>query len=221
YARTHSLADEGDLIVSAQSCALVVPARAGLVAAAPVQPVPGGPGRWWVGEQAPGFWDGERDHAGVGRRGLIWPHWRWCLSAGAVAQEGGGDGADGQGGHDQHGVPGDRGVEADLGLVQPEAALAELEVLLDGLITNGKFCCVRRLRLALTWWHRPLRLRGSALQSDVALVGEPDDPDMDRIAPAQPASRRRAPVGSGLPAAGALGQAGRSAGPGADRRGGT
>jgi hypothetical protein len=45
-------------------------------------------------------------------------------------------------------------------------------ILLDGLITNGKFCCVRRVRLSLTWWHRPLRLRGSLLQSDVALVGE-------------------------------------------------
>jgi len=44
----------------------------------------------------------------------------------------------------------------------------------DGLITNGKFCCVRRVRLSLSWWHRPLRLRGSALHTDVALVGEPD-----------------------------------------------
>jgi hypothetical protein len=76
-----------------------------------------------VGEQAPGFWDGERDHAGVGGRGLIGPDWRWCLGAGAVAQEGGGDGADGQGGHDQHGVPGDRGVEADLGLAGPKQPL--------------------------------------------------------------------------------------------------
>jgi hypothetical protein len=42
----------------------------------------------------------------------------------------GGDGADRQGGHDQHGVPDDRGVEADLGLVQPEAVFAELESLL-------------------------------------------------------------------------------------------
>ena len=33
------------------------------------------------------------------------------------------------------------------------------ECLLDGLITNGKFCCVRRVRLSLTWWRRPLRLR--------------------------------------------------------------
>ena len=60
---------------------------------------------------------------------------------------------------------------------------------LDGLITNGKFCCVRRLRLSLTWWRRPLRLRASVLQTDVALSGEPDDPDpdVDRLPPAQPA----------------------------------
>jgi hypothetical protein len=191
------------------------------VTAAPRQPAYGGLGWRGLGEQPAGFWDGERDHSWVGGRWLVRPGWRRGPGVGAAAEQGGGDGADGQGSHDQHGVPGDRGIEADLGLVQPEAVLAELEALLDGLITNGKFCCVRRGRLALTWWHRPLRLRGSALQSDVALVGEPDDPDMDRIAPAQPASRRRAPVGSGLPAAGALGQAGRYAGPGADRRGGT
>jgi hypothetical protein len=91
---------------------------------------------------------------------------------------------------------------------------------LDGLITNGKFCCVRRLQLRLSWWHRPLRLRASALQTDVALVGEPDDPDVDRSPPAHSAPRWRAPVGSGLPVTGVLGRAGRSAGPGADRRGG-
>src|SRR5262245_46886484 len=50
------------------------------------------------------------------------------------------------------------------------------ETLLDGLITNGKFCCVRRMRLSLTWWHRPLRLRRSALHPGAALVGEPHDP---------------------------------------------
>jgi hypothetical protein len=42
--------------------------------------------------------------------------------------QGGGDGADGQGGHDQYGVPGDRGVEADLGLAEAEAVLAEFEI---------------------------------------------------------------------------------------------
>jgi hypothetical protein len=96
------------------------------------------------------------------------------------------------------------------------AALA----VVDGLITNDKFCCVRRLRLSLSWWHRPLRLRGSVLQSDVALVGVPDEPVVDRLPPARSAPRRRAPVGSGLPAVSALGGAGRFAGPGADRRGG-
>ena len=88
---------------------------------------------------------------------------------------------------------------------------------LDGLITNGKFCCVRRVRLSLAWWRRPLRLRRSALHTDVALVGEPDEPDLDRLPPVQPAPGRRAPVGSGLPAAGASGRAGRPARPDADR----
>jgi hypothetical protein len=67
---------------------------------------------------------------GVGVRWLVRPGRCPCLGAGAAAEQRGGDGADGKGGHDQHGVPGDRGVEADLGLVQPEAALAELEILL-------------------------------------------------------------------------------------------
>ena len=44
------------------------------------------------------------------------------------AQQGGGDGADGQGGHGQHGVPGDRGVEPDLGLVQPEQSFPDSEI---------------------------------------------------------------------------------------------
>jgi hypothetical protein len=76
-----------------------------------------------VGEQPPGLGDGERDHAGVGGRGLVWECRGGWLGAGAAAELGGGDGADGQGGHDQHGVPGDGGVEADLGLIEPEAAL--------------------------------------------------------------------------------------------------
>jgi hypothetical protein len=52
-----------------------------------------------------------------------------CLGVGAVPGLGGGDGADGQGGHDQHGVPGDGGVEPDLGLIQAEAVLAGPELL--------------------------------------------------------------------------------------------
>ncbi len=53
---------------------------------------------------------------GLGGRGLVRERWGGCLGVGAAAEQGGGDGADGQAGHDQHGVPGDRGVEADLGL---------------------------------------------------------------------------------------------------------
>jgi hypothetical protein len=90
--------------------------------------VPGAAGRGRVAEQAPGFGDGERDHPGVGGRGLVREYRGGCLGAGAAAQQGGGDGADGQGGHDQDGVPGDRGVQADLGLVEPEAVLPELEI---------------------------------------------------------------------------------------------
>ena len=37
------------------------------------------------------------------------------------------DGADGQGGHDQHGVRGDGGVEPDLGFIKPEGVLAQPE----------------------------------------------------------------------------------------------
>ena len=55
-----------------------------------------------------------------------------------AAEQGGGDGADGQGAHDQHGVPGDGGVGADLGLVEPEAVLAELEIFFCGPARTGR-----------------------------------------------------------------------------------
>src|SRR5437588_1259783 len=106
------------------------------------------------------------------------------------------------------------------GGIFPESKVADVVVSLDGLITNGKFCCVRRVQLSLTWWHRPLRLRGSALQGDVVLAGEPDEPDLERVPSARPEPRWRAPVGSGLSAAGPLGRAGRPAGSDADRGGG-
>jgi hypothetical protein len=81
-----------------------------------------------VGEQAAGLRDGERDHPELGWPRLVWERRGGCGGAGAAAEQGGGDGADGQGGHDQHGVPGDGGVEADLGLVEPETVLPELEI---------------------------------------------------------------------------------------------
>ena len=94
------------------------------MAAPPVQPAPGA-ARWGrAAEQAAGFRDGQRDHPRVGGRRLVWECRGGCLGVGAAAEQGGGDGADGQGGHDQHGVPGDGGVEADLGLVSPVSALA-------------------------------------------------------------------------------------------------
>jgi hypothetical protein len=115
-------------------------------------------------------------------------------------------------------VPG--GPAGDLAAVQGGGLFGQLVIFLDGLITNGKFCCVRRVQLSLTWWHRPLRLRGSALQGDVVLAGEPDEPDLERVPSAEPEPRRRTPVGSGLSAAGALGRARRPAGSDADRGGG-
>ena len=51
-------------------------------------------------EQAFYLCDGERDHPGVGRRPLAGEDgWRG-LGVGAVPELGGGDSADGQGGHD-------------------------------------------------------------------------------------------------------------------------
>ena len=132
---------------------------------------------------------------------------------------GGGVPEDGQGlaGQGERDGGADRAGGAVAGLPGAEDLLRILDRDLDGLITNGKFCCVRRVQLGLTWWRRPLRLRRSALHTDVALVGEPDDPDLDRLPPVQPAPGRRAPVGSGRPAAGASGRAGRPARPDADR----
>jgi hypothetical protein len=160
-------------------------------------------------------------HVGGGRLGLGRVPGRLRAAGpgvgGVVA--GGGVPADGgclAGEHERE-RPLDRGRGAVAGLPGPEQLLRIFNREFDGLITNGKFCCVRRVQLSLTWWRRPLRLRGSALHTDVALVGEPDDPDLDRLPPVQPAPGRRAPVGSGLPVAGASGRAGWPARPDADR----
>jgi hypothetical protein len=86
-------------------------------------------GRAGPGEQAGRLGDGQRDHARVSRGRLARLDRGWRLGIGAAPEQGGGDGADGQGGHDQHGVPGDRGVKPDLGLIQPEGVLAGPESL--------------------------------------------------------------------------------------------
>jgi len=52
--------------------------------------------------------DGERDHSRIGGRGLVRPDQGGRPGVGAMAELGGGDGADGQGGDGQRGVPGDR-----------------------------------------------------------------------------------------------------------------
>src|SRR5215470_17243899 len=105
-----------------------------LVAASPFEPASGV--AWWPGmpegggEEPLDLADGEGDQPGVGGRPVVWPGWRRCRGAGAASELGGGDRADRQGGHDQHGMAQDRGVEPRLALVQPEAVLAELEALL-------------------------------------------------------------------------------------------
>ena len=98
------------------------------MAASPLEPaggVVGVPGlAEGVGQQVLDLVDGERDEAGVGwglwRRGLrgAGPGCRWG------PEPGGGDGADGEGGHDQDEVAADRGVEAGLALVQAEVVLS-------------------------------------------------------------------------------------------------
>ena len=101
------------------------------MAVSPFEPAGGVAGWVWPaegdGEQSLHFADGERDQAGVAGRWLVWPGGRRRLGAGAVPELGGGDGADGEGGHDEHEVAADRGVEPRLALVQPETVLAEFE----------------------------------------------------------------------------------------------
>ena len=107
----------------------------------PVQPVAFVAGRSrdgaGIGEQVLDLRDGERDHAGVGGRRLVRADRFRCLGIGSVAQQGSGDGADRQGGHDQDEMPGDGCVQPDLGLVQSEAVLAELEIFFYGPAQPG------------------------------------------------------------------------------------
>jgi hypothetical protein len=113
----------------------VEPAGSCLVTASPFEPAGCVAGRLRpgerVGEQSPDLADGERDEAGVGGRRGVRAGGRRGLGVGAVPERCGGDGADRESGHDQHDVPQDGGVEAGLALVQAEAALSQLEALLN------------------------------------------------------------------------------------------
>jgi hypothetical protein len=50
-------------------------------------------------------------------------------------------------------------VFADVIVVHPEFGFAFCKALLNGLITNDKFCCTRWDTLHLSWWRRPRHLR--------------------------------------------------------------
>ena len=101
--------------------------------------MPGGPGPGGGGvEQALDPRDGQRDQAGIGRRQVIRAGRRRGPGVGSRAGLGGGDDADGERGHDRHGVPGDRGVQPDLGLVRAEVVLAELKALLGRPAQPGR-----------------------------------------------------------------------------------
>ena len=97
----------------------------------------------------------------------------------------------------------DGSAGAVAGLAGAEDVAGVGEGLLDGLITNGKFCCVRRVRLSLTWWRLPLRLRRQGIRAGAGMPHE--DSDVECAPAGHPSPGWRAPVGSGLPAAGALG----------------
>ena len=132
----------------------VGPAGAVLVAASPCRPVqpvrPVSPGRRDddVAQEPQQLWDGDRDQPGV-----------QVLAGLLLALDGDCDGEVDVGEQADRGPAVPRCPADDLPGVQAGALLGELVIFLDGLITNGKFCCVRRLGLSLSWWHRPLRLR--------------------------------------------------------------
>ena len=84
----------------------------------PVDDVPRGQGLGGEGGEEPlDLRDGQRDQPGLGRGRLTGRDRGRGLGVGPAAQQRGGDGAYRQGGHDEHHVAQDRGVEPDLGLV--------------------------------------------------------------------------------------------------------
>jgi hypothetical protein len=143
---------------------------------------PGGPG-----QQAGDLGGGQRDHAGIGGRRLAGPDRGRRLGIGALPELGGGDGADGQG-HDQDGVPGDRGVEADLGLIQAEEVLPGPELLLHRSPEPGRPDQPGQRHL-LPFWHeavvsRQLASLEVAADEQVVLRGSGSQPGPAVPAPA-------------------------------------
>src|SRR5699024_8404932 len=118
-----------------QTGPLMVPAGAGPVTVAPVLPVDpvfeGGPVRVQGAEQVLDRGHGQSHMAGIDGRPVVGAPWGWRLGIGAGAGTSGGHSTHRQGGHDQNGVASDRFIQPDLGLVQAEQVLAELEILLD------------------------------------------------------------------------------------------
>ena len=62
-----------------------------------------------------------------------------------------------QHGHQHMVVP--AGIFAHFIMGHPELRFAFFKALLNGLITNDKFCCTRWGTLHLSWWRRPRCLR--------------------------------------------------------------
>ena len=105
------------------------------MAASPVEPVGGEPGRPGPiecrGEQAPDLADGEGNVTWVGGWFLVRARGRGGPAVDAPPELGGGDGTGRERGHDEDEVAADRGVEAGLALVEAEVVLPELESFLN------------------------------------------------------------------------------------------
>jgi len=68
-------------------------------------------------------------------------------------------GQEGIGKADQMQVCNCRPIGAILVMPEPQQLLDVFQPLLNGMISNDKFCCTRWGVLQLSWWRRPNRLR--------------------------------------------------------------
>ena len=113
---------------------MVEPSGASLVTASPPRPSQVMreplPGKGYEVGQSPDLGDAQRDQAGVVRRWFV-RACRWRGGAvGGLTHLGGGDRAGCEGDDGQDDVAQQRGVEADLAVVEAELVLADLEILL-------------------------------------------------------------------------------------------